>query len=196
LIHEDLYEKFVEKIVKVYQNIKIGNPLEPGFFIGPLHSKAAVKEYLDGIEDIKKQGGKVLVGGEKIPGDGNYVLPTLISIDQEADIINHELFVPITYLLKFKTIEEAIELNNRVPQGLASTIFTKNIGNYHKWIGPSGSDCGMVHCNTGTEAVEIGAPFGGEKETGGGRECGSDSWKQYMRRSTCTVNYSNELPLA
>mmetsp|Transcript_13279 Transcript_13279/g.13078 ORF Transcript_13279/g.13078 Transcript_13279/m.13078 type:complete len:172 (-) Transcript_13279:36-551(-) len=164
--------------------------------MGPLHTKAAVKEYLDGIEEIKKQGGKILVGGSKIEGEGNYVEPTLVEIHKEAAILNTELFVPICYLVKFGSLDEAIKINNGVPQGLSSSIFTTNLQNYYKWVGPSGSDCGIINCNIGTSGAEIGGAFGGEKETGGGRESGSDSWKQYMRRGTCTVNFSKELPLA
>ena len=196
LLHESVYDSFVEKIKKVYESIRIGNPLEPSTLMGPLHTKGAVKEYLDGIEEIKKQGGNILYGGQKIDGEGNYVLPTLVQIDGDAAIVKTELFVPICYLIKFSSIEEGIRLNNCVPQGLSSSMFTKNLQNYFKWIGPLGSDCGIVNCNIGPSGAEIGGAFGGEKETGGGRESGSDSWKQYMRRSTCTVNFGNALPLA
>jgi aldehyde dehydrogenase family 7 protein A1 len=199
IIHESVYDAFTEKLKKVYASIRIGNPLEAGTLMGPLHTKAAVKEYIDGIATIKEQGGSVLIGGEKYSGvneTGNYVLPTLVEISADAPIIKTELFVPICYLLKFKTFEEAVHINNNVPQGLSSSIFTKNIQTYFKWVGPLGSDCGIVNCNIGPSGAEIGGAFGGEKETGGGRESGSDSWKQYMRRATCTVNYTNSLPLA
>ena len=152
--------------------------------------------YKDGITTIQQQGGKVLYGGKVIPGDGNYVEPTIVEIKHDAEIVKHEIFAPITYVMKFKTIDEAIQYNNEVPQGLTSTIFTKNLQNYFNWVGPAGSDCGIVNCNIGTSGAEIGGAFGGDKETGGGRESGSDSWKQYMRRSTCTVNYTNYLALA
>lgn len=164
--------------------------------MGPLHTKAAVKEYIEGLEEIKKQGGKILSGGKVLPGEGNYVEPTIVSINHDAPIVKTELFVPITYIMKFKTLEEGIAWNNEVPQGLSSTMFTKNLQNYFSWVGPAGSDCGIVNCNIGTSGAEIGGAFGGEKETGGGRESGSDSWKQYMRRLTCTVNYTNEMALA
>ena len=131
-----------------------------------------------------------------IKGSGNYVEPTIVEISHSAPIVQHEIFAPIVYVFKFKTLEEAIKMNNAVPQGLSSSLFTKNLQNMFKWIGPTGSDCGIVNCNIGTSGAEIGGAFGGEKETGGGRESGSDSWKQYMRRSTCTMNYSNTLPLA
>ena len=202
IIHDSVYDAFVEKLKKVYGSIRIGNPLEAGTLMGPLHSKAAVKEYLDGIETIKSQGGKIIHGGERYSGvanggeSGNYVLPTLVEIEADVPIVKTELFVPILYLIRFKTFEEAVKINNSVPQGLSSSIFTKNIQNYFRWVGPLGSDCGIVNCNIGPSGAEIGGAFGGEKETGGGRESGSDSWKQYMRRSTCTVNFTNNLPLA
>ena len=152
--------------------------------------------YKDGLEEIKKQGGKILCGGEVIEGPGNYVKPTLVEIDSKAAILQEELFVPILYLMKIESLDEAIELNNDVPQGLSSSLFTNDLKNMYKWTGPLGSDCGIVNCNIGTSGAEIGGAFGGEKETGGGRESGSDAWKQYMRRSTCTINYGTDLPLA
>ena len=195
-LHESVYDKFIEKMIAAYKTIKSGNPLEEGVILGPLHTKAAVQMYQDGLAAIQKQGGKVLQGGKVIPGEGNYVEPTIVEIKHDAEIVRHEIFAPITYVMKFKSIDEAIQYNNEVPQGLTSTIFTKNLQNYFNWVGPAGSDCGIVNCNIGTSGAEIGGAFGGDKETGGGRESGSDSWKQYMRRSTCTVNYSNYLALA
>ncbi|TNV79540.1 hypothetical protein FGO68_gene13629 [Halteria grandinella] len=199
IIHESVYDAFTEKLKKVYASIRIGNPLEAGILMGPLHTKGAIKEYQEGIATIKQQGGTILYGGELYSGvnaTGNYVLPTLVEISADAPIVRTELFVPICYLIKFKTFEEAVKINNNVPQGLSSSIFTKNIQTYFRWVGPLGSDCGIVNCNIGPSGAEIGGAFGGEKETGGGRESGSDSWKQYMRRATCTVNYTNQLPLA
>ena len=155
-----------------------------------------MKDYVNGLKEIEKQGGKILTGGKVIPGPGNYVEPTIVAIAHDAAIVKHEIFAPIVYVFKFKTLDEAIAGNNEVPQGLSSALFTKNIGNYFKWVGPLGSDCGIVNCNIGTSGAEIGGAFGGEKETGGGRESGSDAWKQYMRRSTCTMNYSDKLTLA
>lgn len=195
-LHESVYDKFVEKMVAAYKTIQSGNPLQEGVLLGPLHTKDAVRQYSEGIETIKKQGGKILVGGNVQKKEGNYVEPTIVAISHDADIVKHELFAPVTYVMKFKNIDEAIQYNNEVPQGLSSTLFTKNLQNYFNWVGPAGSDCGIVNCNIGTSGAEIGGAFGGEKETGGGRESGSDSWKQYMRRSTCTVNYSNYLALA
>ena len=197
VIHESLYEQFVTKLKKVYESIKIGDPLDTANFMGPLHTKGAIKEFVEGMEQIKMENGRILHGGTRIEGmSGNYVHPTLVEIDGNAAIVKTELFVPICYLIKFATLEEAIKLNNCVPQGLSSSMFTKNLQNLFKWVGPLGSDCGIVNCNIGTSGAEIGGAFGGEKETGGGRESGSDSWKQYMRRSTCTINYTNELTLA
>ncbi len=131
-----------------------------------------------------------------LAGKGNYVEPTIVAIDHSAPVVQEEIFAPIVYVCKFKTLDEAIAMNNSVPQGLSSALFTKNLQSMYKWVGPQGSDCGIVNCNIGTSGAEIGGAFGGEKETGGGRESGSDSWKQYMRRSTCTINYSDTLPLA
>lgn len=176
-LHESIHDKFVNAMVSAYKTIKMGDPLNTETLLGPLHTKDAVAQYQKGIEEAQKQGGKVLYGGNIVKGDGNYVEPTIISINHEADIVKHELFAPVVYVMKFKTLEEAIQYNNEVPQGLSSTLFTKNIQNYFNWVGPAGSDCGIVNCNIGTSGAEIGGAFGGEKETGGGRESGSDSWK-------------------
>lgn len=156
-----------------------------------------MKDYEVGIEEIKKQGGKILHGGRALKDrKGFFVEPTIVEIDKSAPILNEELFAPVLYVVKCKNLEEGIAINNGVPQGLSSSIFTQNIQNILKWTGPNGSDCGIVNVNIGPSGAEIGGAFGGEKETGGGRESGSDSWKQYMRRSTCTINYGNTLPLA
>jgi len=199
IVHESVYDQIKEKLVKVYPTISIGNPLDAKTLCGPLHNKAAVKIYTDGLKEIAHQGGKVIVGGktldEKFPG-GNYVEPTIVEIEGSAKIVKEELFCPILYLIKFKTLDEAIQYNNGVPQGLSSSMFTKDLRNVFKWTGPSGSDCGIVNVNIGPSGAEIGGAFGGEKETGGGRESGSDSWKQYMRRSTCTINFGNTVNLA
>jgi aldehyde dehydrogenase family 7 protein A1 len=200
LIHEKVYDEVVQKLVKAYPSVVIGSPLDPKTLCGPLHTKRAVKEYTEGLVEIQKQGGKILVGGktleDQFPG-GNYVLPTVVEIDQKtAPIVKTELFCPILYVIKISSFEEAIELNNDVPQGLSSSVFTNNMRNAFRWIGPNGSDCGIANVNIGTSGAEIGGAFGGEKETGGGRESGSDSWKQYMRRSTCTINYGDALPLS
>ena len=199
-IHDSIYEKFKTKMVEIYKNVQIGDPLDTQYIMGPLHTKGAIKEFTEGLEEIAKQGGKVLYGGSKIETEelknGNYVQPTIVEIAKDAQIVNDELFVPIVYLFPVSSFEEAVKLNNQVPQGLSSALFTKNMQNVFKWMGPSGSDCGLVNVNAGTSGAEIGGAFGGEKETGGGRESGSDAWKQYMRRSTCTLNFGDQLPLS
>ena len=185
----------VDAFGKVSQ--RMGCPMHEDTLLGPLHNKRAVEDYLNGIETIKKQGGKILCGGKAVNmNGGNFVMPTIVEISPDAPIVQHEIFAPILYVFKFKTLDQAIEMNNKVPQGLSSALFTKNLQNMYKWVGPLGSDCGIVNCNIGTSGAEIGGAFGGEKETGGGRESGSDSWKQYMRKSTCTINYGDALPLA
>lgn len=196
-VQESIYDSFVEKLVKSYAQVKIGNPLEEGTLCGPVHTKSAVEDFVTGLKVIQEQGGRVLCGGNVMTEmPGNYVQPTIVEIAHDADIVKTELFVPILYVIKFKTLSEAIEWNNEVPQGLSSALFTTNQSAIFQWTGPNGSDCGLVNVNIGTSGAEIGGAFGGEKETGGGRESGSDAWKQYMRRSTCTINYSKELPLA
>jgi aldehyde dehydrogenase family 7 protein A1 len=197
-VHESKYEDIKSRLIQAYKSIKIGNPLDEKNHCGPLHTKNGLKDYVKGLEDIQKHGGKIVYGGKHLTnlGEGNYVEPTLVEIDPTSPIVQEELFAPVLYMSKFKTFEEAIKLNNGVPQGLSSSIFTKNMQNVFKWIGPHGSDCGLVNVNVGTSGAEIGGAFGGEKETGGGRESGSDSWKQYMRRSTCTINFGNDLPLS
>lgn len=152
---------------------------------------------MDAIKNAKEQGGRVLVGGNVLDNmPGNYVQPTIIEIDPHAPVVQEEHFVPVLFMSRFSTFEEAVKINNQVRAGLSSSIYTNNIQKYMEWIGPLGSDCGIVNCNIGNSGAEIGGAFGGNKETGWGREAGSDSWKQYMRRSTCTANFSKDLPLA
>ncbi|KAL7113998.1 hypothetical protein ACP275_04G094100 [Erythranthe tilingii] len=196
LLHESVYQKVVERLVDVYKQVKIGNPLEKGILLGPLHTRASRENFVNGLEKIKFQGGKILIGGNVIESNGNFVQPTVVEISASADVVKEELFGPVLYVMKFQTFKEAIEINNSVPQGLSSSIFTRRPEIIFKWIGAIGSDCGIVNVNIPTSGAEIGGAFGGEKATGGGREAGSDSWKQYMRRSTCTINYGSELPLA
>eukprot|EP01133_Synstelium_polycarpum_P017755 gene17755-21178_t len=195
-VHESLYDQVIERLKKAYATVRIGDPLVEGTLVGPLHTPAAVKEYTEGLEEIKKQGGKIIVGGKKMEREGNFVEPTIVEINHDAAIVKTELFVPILYAMKFKCLNDAMAWNNEVPQGLSSSLFTNNQMNIFKWMGPTGSDCGIVNVNVATNGAEIGGAFGGEKETGGGRESGSDSWKQYMRRSTCTINYSTSMPLS
>lgn len=196
IIHENVYDKVVQRLSQAYAKVPIGNPLKEGVLCGPLHTKRAVEMYKNAIEKAKEQGGKVICGGEVIPGKGNFVKPTIIAIDHKASIVQNETFVPILYVLKFKDYKEAVHINNSVKQGLTSAMFSSKPNDIFNWIGPLGSDCGIVNVNMPTSGAEIGGAFGGEKETGGGRESGSDSWKQYMRRATCTINYGKELPLA
>jgi aldehyde dehydrogenase family 7 protein A1 len=196
ILHEKIYDQFVKSLLEVYPTIKIGDPFESDTLCGPLHSEQSVKQYVEGLETIKKQGGKIIYGGKKHELGGNFVYPTIVEIDKNAEIIKHELFCPILYVLKCSSFEEAVKINNSVPQGLSSGIFSNSMQNCFKWIGPNGSDCGIVNVNTGTSGAEIGGAFGGEKETGGGRESGGDAWKQYMRQTTCTVNYGKVIRLA
>jgi aldehyde dehydrogenase family 7 protein A1 len=206
LIHADVYDALVARLVAAYKTIRPADPRAPGTLCGPLHTAAAIEEFSGGLAEIRAQGGRVLAGGAVLRGDaaalgaanagGFFVQPTLVEISANAPIVQTELFVPILYLIKFSSFEEAVALNNGVPQGLSSSLFTRDMRTVFQWMGPAGSDCGIVNVNAGTSGAEIGGAFGGEKDTGGGRESGSDSWKQYMRRSTCTVNYSNSLPLA
>jgi aldehyde dehydrogenase family 7 protein A1 len=196
LIHEKVYDEVIQRLVKAYSQVKIGNPLEDGVLCGPLHTKVGVESYKRAIEEIKQQGGKILCGGEVLSTPGNFVRPTISSISRNAPIVKKETFVPILHTIKFKTLEEAIAINNEVSQGLTSSLFSKDPIKIFQWLGPNGSDCGIINVNMPTNGAEIGGAFGGEKETGGGRESGSDSWKQYMRRSTCTLNNSDSLPLA
>lgn len=195
-VHESVYDEVIEKLTTAYGQVKIGDPLEEGTLCGPVHTQTGVQMYKDGIARIKELGGKIRVGGEVIDRPGNYVQPTLVEISPDAACVKEELFLPILYCMKYKTLDEAIEYNNSVPQGLSSSLFTQNQMNIFRWTGPDGSDCGIVNANIPTNGAEIGCGFGGNKETGWGREAGSDSWKQYMRRSACTINYTKELPLA
>lgn len=195
-LHENIYDSFLDKLVKAYGTVHIGSPLDPTSLCGPLHNPNAVQQYLEGIAAAEAQGGKVVYGNKVLDVDGNFVQPTLITISHSAPCIQHELFVPVLYIIKINSLDEAIKFNNDVPQGLSSSLFTKNQTAMFQWTGALGSDCGIVNVNIGPSGAEIGGAFGGEKATGGGRESGSDSWKQYCRRSTCTINYSDQLPLA
>lgn len=200
IIHEEVYDTFKKKLVNAYKQLKIGNPLQEENHVGPLIDKDAVKMYLHAIEECKKQGGKFIIEGGTLTGkgfeSGCYVKPCIAEVKNQMQIVQHETFAPILYLLKYKTIEEAIAMQNAVPQGLSSSIFTLNIRESELFLSSAGSDCGIANVNIGTSGAEIGGAFGGEKETGGGRESGSDAWKAYMRRQTNTINYSTKLPLA
>lgn len=196
-LHDKIYDKVLAQVIKGYGQVRVGNALDDGVLYGPLHSKAGVELFKKTVAEATKNGGKIAVGGDVIDMPGNFVQPTIITgLRHDDPVVLKESFVPVLYVLKFSTFEEAVSYNNEVEQGLSSSLFTKNMGNVFNWIGAKGSDCGIVNVNIGTSGAEIGGAFGGEKATGGGRESGSDSWKQYMRRSTCTINYGTELPLA
>uniref|UniRef100_A0A8C8BA21 aldehyde dehydrogenase (NAD(+)) n=1 Tax=Otus sunia TaxID=257818 RepID=A0A8C8BA21_9STRI len=196
-LQESIHDEVVAKLAKAYAQVRIGDPWDSDTLYGPLHTKEAVKMFLDAVEQAKQQGGSVVCGGKVINRPGNYVEPTIVTgLPHNAPIVHTETFAPILYVLKFKEEEEVFAWNNEVKQGLSSSIFTKDLGRIFRWLGPKGSDCGIVNVNIPTSGAEIGGAFGGEKHTGGGRESGSDSWKLYMRRSTCTINYSKNLPLA
>jgi aldehyde dehydrogenase (NAD+) len=200
IIHEDIYDAFKKKLVNAYKQLKIGDPLKEENHVGPLIDEDAVTAYLNAIEQIKKQGGKMALPGGTLYGkgfeSGCYVKPCIAEVTNDMEIVQHETFAPILYLIKYKTLEEAIALQNAVPQGLSSAIFTLNLREAETFLSNAGSDCGIANVNIGTSGAEIGGAFGGEKETGGGRESGSDAWKVYMRRQTNTINYSDTLPLA
>jgi aldehyde dehydrogenase family 7 protein A1 len=198
-LHKDIYDAFLAKLLPAYGSVKIGSPLDPTTLCGPLINQHAVglfKTALATATDATNKG-KVLCGGNVLTDrPGNFVTPTVVALPTSAPCVHKEVFVPILYVMKVDTVEEAVELNNSVDQGLSSSLFTQDMGQMFEWTGPTGSDCGIVNVNIGTSGAEIGGAFGGEKETGGGRESGSDAWKAYMRRSTCTMNYSKSLPLA
>ena len=199
IVHESIYADVLAKLVTAYKQVekKIGDPTDPANLMGPLNSKDGVDAYLDAIAQAKAAGGTVETGGAAIDRPGNFVLPAIVTgLGNEAAIVQHETFAPILYVMKYKELDEAIEMQNAVPQGLSSSIFTTNLKRAEAFLAASGSDCGIANVNIGTSGAEIGGAFGGEKETGGGRESGSDAWKAYMRRQTNTINYSDALPLA
>jgi aldehyde dehydrogenase (NAD+) len=193
-LHRDIAPRMIERLIETYKRVKIGNPLEPGVLMGPLVNQAAVRNMQRGLETIRAQGGEVLYGGGHIAGC--YVEPCLVRARHDLPIIREEIFAPILYLIEFDELEQALAWHNDVPQGLSSAMFTTNLIAAETFLSPLGSDCGIANINIGTSGAEIGGAFGGEKDTGGGRESGSDSWKQYMRRQTVTINWSGDLPLA
>ena len=199
IVHEDVTDQLVPRLVKVYQELPIGDPITDGTLVGPLIDEAAWTGMQQAITAAKEQGGRLLIGGDRVtagvPG-GVYVQPAIVEISSDAKIVQHETFAPILYVMKYKELTDAIDIQNGVPQGLSSAIFTADVREAELFCSPAGSDCGIANVNIGTSGAEIGGAFGGEKETGGGRESGSDSWKAYMRRATNTINYSDQLPLA
>jgi aldehyde dehydrogenase (NAD+) len=200
IIHESIYHTFKQRLAAAYTKLVIGNPLDEKNHVGPLIDKEAVDMYLKAIEKVKEEGGKELVEGGLLSGSGYesgcYVKPCIIEAENHFEMVQHETFAPILYIMKYNTLEEAITMHNGVPQGLSSAIMTLNMREAEAFLSAAGSDCGIANVNIGTSGAEIGGAFGGEKETGGGRESGSDSWKAYMRRQTNTINYSTSLPLA
>ena len=200
IIHESVYDEVKNRLVKAYGQLKIGNPLDENNHVGPLIDQDAVNQYLNSIEKCKAEGGKFVVEGGVLDGAQYesvcYVKPCIAEVENSFEIVQHETFAPILYIMKYKNLEEAIEMQNDVPQGLSSAIMTQNLRESELFLSQAGSDCGIANVNIGTSGAEIGGAFGGEKETGGGRESGSDAWKYYMRRQTNTINYTTSLPLA
>ncbi|HQB10505.1 MAG TPA: aldehyde dehydrogenase family protein, partial [bacterium] len=200
IIHKSVKEKFVHALINAYKQIKIGNPLDESVNMGPVADSSAINDMLASIESLKSEGGKILYGGEliqvpKLEG-GFYITPAIAEAKNEMKIVKDETFAPLLYIIEHENFEDAIFMNNDVPQGLSSTLFTNNVRYSEMWLSHIGSDCGIANVNIGTSGAEIGGAFGGEKETGWGRESGSDSWKQYMRRQTNTINWGTDLPLA
>jgi len=200
IIHEEVYDSFRDKLVNAYKQLRIGNPLDESVHVGPLIDQDAVKMYEAAIEKCKAEGGRFIAEGGVLSGPGYesgcYVRPAIAEVEPHFEVVQHETFAPILYLMKYKTLDEAIAIQNGVPQGLSSSIMTLNLREAETFLSAAGSDCGIANVNIGTSGAEIGGAFGGEKETGGGRESGSDAWRIYMRRQTNTINYSTKLPLA
>ncbi|MDG2381699.1 MAG: aldehyde dehydrogenase family protein [Pirellulaceae bacterium] len=200
IVHHSIADQVISRLQQAYQSLPIGDPTQPGTLVGPLIDERAAQAMEGAIEAAQSQGGKLIVGGERVkqdvPPNGTYVRPAIVEIDSQAEIVTQETFAPLLYVMRYESLNDAIEIHNAVPQGLASAIFTSNVREAELFCSPAGSDCGIANVNIGTSGAEIGGAFGGEKETGGGRESGSDSWKIYMRRVTNTINYSTDLPLA
>jgi aldehyde dehydrogenase (NAD+) len=196
LVHSAIADKMVSRLAESYKTIPIGDPMESGTLMGPVVSETAVDQMMSAIEIAREQGGRVVTGGNRLDRSGFFVEPTIVSVPKEASITQQETFAPILWVIEFDTLEEAIEIQNGVTQGLSSAIFTESLRNAERFLSDVGSDCGIANVNIGTSGAEIGGAFGGEKETGGGREAGSDAWKAYMRRQTTTINWGEDLPLA
>jgi aldehyde dehydrogenase (NAD+) len=196
LVHESRADELLGQLVKAYKQVRIGNPLDPEVLLGPLIDHVAVEAYRAAIDEIKKEGGDVLYGGHVLTRPGYFVEPTIVRAQPHWPLIQRETFAPILYAMTYRTLDEALALHNGVPQGLSSAMFTNSLRNGERFLSAAGSDCGIANLNIGTSGAEIGGAFGGEKETGGGREAGSDAWKAYMRRQTNTVNWGTDLPLA
>ena len=199
MVHESIYDTVLDKLLTAYKQVegKIGDPTLSATLMGPLNSQSAVQQFLAAIAKARAAGGTVATGGTALDRPGNFVLPTIVTgLSNADDVVQAETFAPILYVMPFRTLDEAIAMQNAVPQGLSSSIFTADLRAAEQYLSAAGSDCGIANVNIGTSGAEIGGAFGGEKETGGGRESGSDAWKVYMRRQTNTINYSDALPLA
>ncbi len=196
IAHSSIFDKLIEQLKNAYKQVRIGDPLNPDTLMGPLIDRGAINDFENALVKVKNEGGEILFGGKSIDSKGCFVEPTIVKAENHFQIVQDETFAPILYVMKYDTIDEAIEIHNSVPQGLSSSIFTNSIINSETFLSHKGSDCGIANVNIGTSGAEIGGAFGGEKETGGGRESGSDAWKAYMRRQTNTINWSKELPLA
>ena len=195
-LHKSIASDFTDRLLAAYKQVRIGDPLDENTLMGPLVNQAAIEDMMAALDTIKKSGGEILHGGNTIDRPGFYVEPTIVKAQHDWPIVHEETFAPILYLIEYDDFDDAIQWHNEVPQGLSSSIFTTNLLHAERFLSHAGSDCGIANVNIGTSGAEIGGAFGGEKETGGGRESGSDSWKAYMRRQTNTINWSKELPLA
>jgi aldehyde dehydrogenase (NAD+) len=200
IVHQEIFELLVKRLVNAYQQVRIGDPMKKDTLMGPLIDKSAVWKMQEALNELKKQGGKILYGGKVLSGgiydSGTYVSPCICEARADFPIVFEETFAPVLYMIRYEHLDEAIQYHNQVPQGLASAIFTTDLRESELFLSHSGSDCGIANVNAGTSGAEIGGAFGGEKDTGGGRESGSDAWKAYMRRQTCILNWGKDLPLA
>jgi aldehyde dehydrogenase (NAD+) len=196
IVHRAVADKLVSRLTEAYGQVEVGDPLEPGTLMGPLVSERAIEAMMTSLEIAREQGGEVVTGGRRIDRPGFFVEPTIVKVPKSAPITQDETFAPILWVIEFDTLDEAIEIQNGVTQGLSSAIFTESLKSAERFLSATGSDCGIANVNIGTSGAEIGGAFGGEKETGGGREAGSDAWKAYMRRQTTTINWGDDLPLA
>ena len=198
IVHESLADDLVQRLTAAYETLPIGSPLEASTLVGPLVDEAAADAFVAAVERARADGGTVVTGGERVDAveGGTYVRPAIVEMPEQTEVVRTETFAPLLYVLRYDTLEEAIALHNGVAQGLSSSIFTLDVREAETFLSAVGSDCGIANVNIGPSGAEIGGAFGGEKETGGGRESGSDAWRAYMRRATNTVNYSTELPLA
>jgi aldehyde dehydrogenase (NAD+) len=196
IVHESIHDTVLERLVQVYSRVKIGDPWDDSVLMGPLVNERAVDAMMAALQTARQQGGEIVYGGKKLPRPGFFVEPTLVRAHRDMPIVGEETFAPILYVMKYQSLDEAIAIQNSVEQGLTSAVFTNDVREAELFLSPEGSDCGIANVNIGTSGAEIGGAFGGEKATGGGREAGSDAWKTYMRRQTCTINYGKELPLA